>query len=210
MACLTHRLPIPSRAVEPPEVPSQPPAGLPTDVWDVLSFVGTGAAAVIALAAAGVAVWQAHIARGARDATEERAKIAREALEDQRAERHEQASPAFDVTIEPQTQARPAGVRVRMHSGPGEVKVEIKWRVRITWNDPAASAQPTGLVEVDRSGIYMASLVENASVLVYDEVRPAATVARALAKVSISATETGGAGRRWQCEKMADYVPETP
>lgn len=98
--------------------------GLDAAGWGVIA---TGAGTVVSLAAAGFAYWQACIARGARDATIDQAKTAREALELQRAERHQADAPTFALAIEPPNNDQGGWVKVTMISGPHAVDVEISY-----------------------------------------------------------------------------------
>lgn len=179
------------------------------DTWAVASTIGTGAAAVIAIVAAGIAIWQAVIASRARDATQKQATIASEALELQRAQQDQADAPQFNLTIEAQTSHRPAGLRLRMVKGT-EVNVKIEWQVRFSWRVPPTTAEPSRIIEVEHSGIYLSTLVENASVLVYDEERTDADLVRALGKVSANSTETRGQRREWHHDRMADWIIDAP
>lgn len=173
-----------------------------------MSSVGTAAAAVVAIAAAGIAIWQAWLARGARDATIVQAEVARDALELQLAQQRRADAPQY-LTVEAQTPHRPAGLRLRMVKGT-EVDAEIEWQIAFSWRVPPTPTEPARMVEDERSGIYRCTLVENASVLVYDEERADAELVRAPGKVTVESTETRGERREWQHQRMADWIIDAP
>jgi hypothetical protein len=79
----------------------------------------------VAVVAAALAAWQAHIARGARDATAEQVRVAREALDLQRSDRDRRDATQFTLQIEPATTDYSAHVEVQMISGPPRVSVSI-------------------------------------------------------------------------------------
>lgn len=190
-----------------------PPAPLPIDpgfdLWAVVSSVGTGLAAIVAIAAAVLAFRQAAIARNARDVAQEQATIASKALELQLAQQDQADPPQFNLTVESQTSHRPAGLRLRMIKG-AEVDVKIKWQIRFSWRVPPTTAEPGRLIEVEHSGIYLSTLVENASVLVYDEERDDADLVRALGKVAVASNEVRGKCREWHHDRMADWIIDAP
>lgn len=66
------------------------------------------------------------------------------------------------------------------------------------------------MIEVEHTGIYLSTLVENASVLVYDEERNDAELVRALGKVSVHSTESRGKRREWDHDRMADWIIDAP
>jgi len=190
-------------------LPAPPPVDPGIDVWAVASSVGTTVAAGFAIVAAVIAVWQARLARGARDAAVEQATIANEALTLQLAQQDQTDAPQFNLTVEAQTSHRPAGLLLRMVKG-AEVDVKIEWQIRFSWRVPPTTAEPGRMIEVEHTGIYLATLVENASVLVYDEERNDADLVRALGKVSVNSTETRGQRRKWNHDRMADWIIDAP
>lgn len=172
--------------------------GLDADGW---AAIGTGAAAVVAVVAAGLAAWQAHIARGARDATADQARVARETLELQREQQYKADAPKYDLTIDVQTEHRPAALRIRMLEG-REVNVRVDWQIAFTWQDPPETG---GLIEVEQSGIYVATLVQNATLALYSEERPGRLI-RALGKATIVSTEVDDDRREWKRTQMASWI----
>ncbi len=174
---------------------------LDVDTW---SAIGTGAAAVIAVIAAVLAAWQAHIARGARDATADQARIAGEALALQREQQHKADEPKYDLTIDVQTAHRPAALRIRMLEGP-EVNVRVEWEIAFTWQMPGIA---NGTLEVAHSGIYAATLVQNATLALYDDERPARLI-RALGRARIVSTEVDDERREWKRTQMANWILDT-
>lgn len=183
------------------------------DAW---SAIGTGGGAGVALIAAGFAFWQARIARGARDATIEQARVAREGLELQRAERraadadrYERAAPIFEAGIDPQTQIRPAGARIRMLGGPLRIQVTITWQTRYTWLDPGEAHTSERIAEIEASGVYNASLCNGATLVVHTDERHDATLIRALAEFKIKSEEVGGERRIWEEELMTGLVVDS-
>lgn len=190
----------------PPAAPAIDPA---PGFWEIAGSVGTAIGAVIALAAAGVAIWGAWIARGARDATLSQASTAKEALDDQRAERYERAAPTFEVSIDRQTQVRPAGARIRMLTGPRRISVTIEWQVRFTWLDPGEGRPGDRTAEVEWSGVYSASLCKGATLVVFSDERPESTLIRALAEYKIKSVDQDDTERTWRDEHMTGWALDT-
>lgn len=183
------------------------------DIWSITSSAGTAVAAGVAIVAAGVAVWQAYLARGARDASIKQAAIAGEALALQRTEqratdveRYERAAPTFEVSIDSQTQIRPAGARIRMVGGPRRIEVTMNWQIRFTWLDPGEAPSHERIAEIEASGVYSASLCKGATIVVHTDERHDATLVRALAEFKVKSVEVGGETRTWDEELMTGWA----
>ncbi|GAA1083729.1 hypothetical protein [Pseudonocardia alni] len=196
-----------------PPVTQEPPAVQVVDpqpgFWDLALSPGILVPSLIAIAAAGIAVWSALVARGARNATVSQADTARAALEDQRAERYEQAAPRFEVSIDQQTQVRPAGARIRMIAGPPRVLVTITWEISFTWLDPGEGRPGDRTVEIRKEGVYSASMCKGATIVVHHEERPDAILMIALARYKIKSIEESDDRRTWHDEHMSTWAVDT-
>lgn len=94
------------------------------DAW---AAIATGAGAVVSLGAAGIAIWQASVARAAKDATVDQAATARAALELQRADRDLRDAPDFSLEIVPATENYTAHVEVKMLAGPHGITASVTY-----------------------------------------------------------------------------------
>lgn len=163
--------------------------------------IATAGGAVVSLVAAGLAFWQAQIARGARAATEDQAKIAKDALDLQRAQQDQADAPTFALEIEPAVGEYACSVKVTMTGGPQSVMAVM------TYENGWGRHRPDGEYERHRTAggtMDRRPLVKNASTR-YSHMAPAEATT-IWSTVTIATSEVGGEGREWQHVERAEWA----
>jgi hypothetical protein len=170
-----------------------------------LGASGSVTAAVIAVVAAGIAIWQARIASSARDAAKDQARSAQEAVAIARAQLRLAEGPRFAVTVT----APPDGVvpwtAITMLEG-HEVDATISWERTIscvTFNpDPAVDRRTD-------TGSFAARLVTNGSTMLpWWAGGIPEDIMRISAKITIEATEVAGERRAWHHAEAMSWEPD--
>jgi hypothetical protein len=163
-------------------------------VW---SAIGTGVAAVVAIIAAGFALWQARIARDARDATVDQASSAREAVAVARAELDRAEQPQFAIEVNDHGSGVAPYIRVRMISGPPEIIVALEWTRQHVWPEGG------GLQDLVEIGTAHQHMVKNQAIAL--DISAHGQAVMVSTSVTIESTEVGGRERTWTHHEVSDW-----
>ena len=160
------------------------------------SAIGTGCAAAVAVIAAAFTLWQARIAREARDAAMDQASSARESVTVARAELDRAERPEFTIEVDDHGPAIAPDVQVRMVAGPPEITVALDWTRRHVWAE---------------EGACVTSWTPGPHTSTWSRTRPSrwgsghGQAVMVLTTITVTSTEVGGRERSWTHHEMPDW-----